>query len=75
MSLPESIRFLIVGAGPSGLACAISLNHHGCRELVVVDAVLEGQNTSRAMVIHAATLEVCSCYMMRLFATQADSLS
>jgi hypothetical protein len=58
MSLPEATTFLIVGAGPSGLGAAISLVQEGCRDLVIVDAVLEGENTSRAIVVHAATLEV-----------------
>jgi 2-polyprenyl-6-methoxyphenol hydroxylase-like FAD-dependent oxidoreductase len=59
MSLPESTAVLIVGAGPAGLAAALSLIHHGCRDFVIVDAALEGRNTSRAIVIHAATIEVC----------------
>lgn len=57
--LPEHTTVLIVGAGPTGLAAAISLVNHGCRDVVVVDAVMQGENTSRAMGIHAATLEVC----------------
>ncbi|EGN95140.1 hypothetical protein SERLA73DRAFT_162702 [Serpula lacrymans var. lacrymans S7.3] len=57
MSLPESTTVLIVGAGPSGVATALSLIHHGCRDFVIVDAVLQGQNASRALVIHPATLE------------------
>ncbi|EGO20635.1 hypothetical protein SERLADRAFT_358045 [Serpula lacrymans var. lacrymans S7.9] len=57
MSLPESTTVLIVGAGPTGLAAALSLIHHGVRDFVIVDTVLQGQNTSRALVIHAATLE------------------
>ena len=58
MSLPERTTFLIVGAGPSGLACALSLSKQGCKDILVVDAVEQGENTSRAIVIHAATLEV-----------------
>jgi 2-polyprenyl-6-methoxyphenol hydroxylase-like FAD-dependent oxidoreductase len=58
MSLPESTTVIIVGAGPAGLTAALSLIHHGCHDLVIVDAVLEGQNTSRAITIHAATVEV-----------------
>ena len=53
---------LIVGAGPTGLACAISLIKQGVRDITVVDAVMQGENTSRALVIHAATLEVCHLY-------------
>lgn len=58
MSLPNRTTVLIVGAGPSGLACALSLVNEEFRDFVIVDAVLEGENTSRALVIHAATLEV-----------------
>jgi 2-polyprenyl-6-methoxyphenol hydroxylase-like FAD-dependent oxidoreductase len=58
MSLPARTSVLVVGAGPSGLAAAISLVKAGCEDVTVVDEVLQGENTSRAMVIHAATLEV-----------------
>jgi 2-polyprenyl-6-methoxyphenol hydroxylase and related FAD-dependent oxidoreductases len=47
---------LIVGAGPAGLATAIGLARRGI-DFVIVDALGEAQNTSRAAVIHAATLE------------------
>ena len=60
MSLPDTTAVLIVGAGPTGLATALSLLHHGIRDFVIVDAVQDGNNTSRALVVHAATLEV-SC--------------
>ncbi|KAG1875311.1 FAD/NAD(P)-binding domain-containing protein [Suillus tomentosus] len=56
-SMPNSTTVLIVGAGPSGLATALSLLHHGFKHFVVVDAVEQGENTSRALVVHAATLE------------------
>lgn len=57
--LPKETQVLIVGAGPAGLAAAIALVKQGVQDIVVVDAVLEGQNSSRAIAIHAATLEVC----------------
>jgi len=57
MPLPDSTTVLIVGAGPSGLAAALSLLHHDFHDFVIVDAVQHGENTSRALVIHAATLE------------------
>ncbi|KAG2368839.1 hypothetical protein BDR07DRAFT_1390245 [Suillus spraguei] len=57
MSLPENTTVLIVGAGPAGLTAALSLAHHGCHDFVIVDAVVKGQNTSRAMIIHSATIE------------------
>ena len=58
MSLPSSTCMLIVGAGPTGLAVALSLLHHGFRDFVIVDAVTKGENSSRALLVHAATIEV-----------------
>ncbi|CAL1715628.1 unnamed protein product [Somion occarium] len=57
--LPESTPILIVGAGPTGLACAISLVTNGVRpqDITIVDAQAQGLNWSRALVIHAKTLE------------------
>jgi 2-polyprenyl-6-methoxyphenol hydroxylase-like FAD-dependent oxidoreductase len=57
MSLPQRTTVLIVGAGPCGLAAALSLNHQGIHDIIIVDAILAGENSSRAMVIQAATLE------------------
>ena len=51
-----STDILIVGAGPAGLATAIGLAERGV-DFLIVDALHEAQNTSRAAVIHAATLE------------------
>jgi 2-polyprenyl-6-methoxyphenol hydroxylase-like FAD-dependent oxidoreductase len=48
---------LVVGAGPTGLTAAASLIAHGVRT-VLVDALAEGQNTTRAAVVNARTLEV-----------------
>ena len=48
---------LVVGAGPTGLALGASLIARGVRA-VVVDALAEGQNTTRAAVVNARTLEV-----------------
>ncbi|OBZ75211.1 Pentachlorophenol 4-monooxygenase [Grifola frondosa] len=56
-SLPETTDVLIVGAGPVGLALALSLQDQGCADVTVVDSILQGENTSRALVVHAATLE------------------
>lgn len=47
---------LIVGAGPTGLALATTLARAGIRP-TVVDRLGAAQNTSRAAVIHAHTLE------------------
>ena len=48
---------LIVGAGPTGLALATSLQKAGVDHLLV-DALPSGLNTSRAAVIHPHTLEM-----------------
>ena len=48
---------LIVGAGPTGLALATVLSQAGIRP-IIVDRLEAAQNTSRAAVIHAHTLEV-----------------
>lgn len=53
---PASTDVLIVGAGPTGLALAISLAQAGVDHLLI-DKLDAGQNTSRAAVIHAHTLE------------------
>ena len=54
--LPAKTDVLIVGAGPTGLALAVSLRQAGV-DHVLVDALPSGQNTSRAAVVHAHTLE------------------
>ncbi|KAE9401494.1 FAD/NAD(P)-binding domain-containing protein [Gymnopus androsaceus JB14] len=62
--LPAETQVLIVGAGPSGLAAAISLICNGIEpsKLLIVDGVEKGANTSRALAIHAATLEALDTY-------------
>src|SRR5689334_14719497 len=55
--LPAQTDVLIVGAGPTGLALATALQQSGVDHLLV-DALEEGQNTSRAAVIHAHTIEM-----------------
>lgn len=54
--LPNQTDVLIVGAGPTGLAAAVGLSQAGVDHLLI-DALPEGQNSSRAAVIHAHTLE------------------
>jgi len=48
---------LIVGAGPTGLTLSLVLQRAGVSSLIL-DKLETGQNTSRAAVIHAHTLEV-----------------
>ncbi|HTS51136.1 MAG TPA: FAD-dependent monooxygenase [Bryobacteraceae bacterium] len=48
---------VIVGAGPSGLALAAELKRLGISALIL-DRLAAGANTSRAVVVHARTLEV-----------------
>lgn len=47
----------VVGAGPSGLALGAELKRLGISALIL-DRLEAGANTSRAVVIHARTLEV-----------------
>jgi 2-polyprenyl-6-methoxyphenol hydroxylase-like FAD-dependent oxidoreductase len=54
--LPTETDVLIVGAGPTGLSLAIVLQQAGIAHLLI-DKLAAGQNTSRAAVIHAHTLE------------------
>jgi 2-polyprenyl-6-methoxyphenol hydroxylase-like FAD-dependent oxidoreductase len=61
MSLPDRTTVLVVGAGPTGLVSAISLIKQGIHDITIVDALPQGENTSRANVLHAATFEVCHC--------------
>lgn len=48
---------MIVGAGPTGLSLACALADRGI-DTVVLDRASQGENTSRAAVVHARTLEV-----------------
>ncbi|KAI0766116.1 FAD/NAD-P-binding domain-containing protein [Trametes elegans] len=57
MSLPSDAEVLIVGAGPTGLCLALALWKQGFTDIVVVDGAVQGESTSRAIVLHAATLE------------------
>ena len=60
MSLPSSTTVLVVGAGPAGVACALSLWLSGVKDLVIIEAAEDrkGDLSSHAFVLHAATLEV-----------------
>ncbi|AXE24790.1 pentachlorophenol monooxygenase [Streptomyces globosus] len=55
--LPSRTEVAIVGAGPTGLALAVTLAEAGV-DFVLLDRQAEGANTSRAAVVHARTLEV-----------------
>ncbi|MDZ4395682.1 FAD-dependent oxidoreductase [Cypionkella sp.] len=55
--LETSTDVLIVGAGPVGMALAITLAEQGLRPMLV-DRALTHQTTSRAAVIHAHTLDI-----------------
>jgi 2-polyprenyl-6-methoxyphenol hydroxylase-like FAD-dependent oxidoreductase len=56
-TLPDRTEVAIVGAGPTGLALAVTLASAGI-DFVIIDRLGEGANTSRAAVVHARTLEV-----------------
>ncbi len=49
-------QVLIIGAGPTGLVLALWLNRLGVR-VRIIDKVAEPGTTSRALVVHARTLE------------------
>ncbi|MEV4491160.1 FAD-dependent oxidoreductase [Micromonospora coxensis] len=55
--LPQRTDVLVVGAGPTGLAAAVTLARRGV-EVTVVDRAPRPAVTSRAAVVHAYTLEV-----------------
>lgn len=56
-TVPHSADVVIVGAGPAGLTAAITLVDAGV-DVVVLDRLAAGANTSRAAVVHARTMEV-----------------
>jgi len=57
MTLPSETEILIVGAGPAGLALAVTLAGRGV-PFVLIDKLEAGENTSRAAAVQARTLEV-----------------
>ncbi|MFD9080221.1 FAD-dependent oxidoreductase [Streptomyces erythrochromogenes] len=57
LPLPARTEVAVVGAGPTGLALAVTLAGAGI-DFVLLDRQAEGANTSRAAVVHARTLEV-----------------
>ncbi|MFB8004722.1 FAD-dependent oxidoreductase [Nocardia sp. NPDC056000] len=56
-AIPATTTVAIVGAGPAGLTAGIALADAGV-DVVLLDRLAEGANTSRAAVVHARTLEV-----------------
>ena len=68
--LPNETDVLIVGAGPTGLALAASLQQAGVR-YVLIDKLAAGQNTSRAAVVHAHTLDMLETDRRRRAADRA----
>ncbi|WP_327141105.1 FAD-dependent monooxygenase [Nocardia sp. NBC_01327] len=60
-TIPATTTVAIVGAGPAGLTAGIALADAGI-EVVLLDRLAEGANTSRAVVVHARTLEVLADY-------------
>jgi 2-polyprenyl-6-methoxyphenol hydroxylase-like FAD-dependent oxidoreductase len=54
---PSTTQVLIVGAGPTGLALAVTLQRERI-DHVLIDKLSVGQHASRAAVIHAHTLEM-----------------
>ena len=56
--LRQYTTLFIVGAGPTGLAAAISLTRNGVHDFMIVDAASIKDEGSRAIAIHAATPEV-----------------
>jgi len=57
MSLPTQTQVLVVGAGPCGLACAVTLVSLGL-EVTIVDSFAAGMKDCRATSVHAHTLEM-----------------
>lgn len=67
-----ALEVLIVGAGPSGLMLALELRRHGVRPRVV-DALPGPSPLSRALVLHARTLELLDRHgLAELFVQEAE---
>lgn len=69
------VEVLIAGAGPTGLACAAALGARGV-SCLLIDPLLEPSPTSRALIVHARTLELLQLWGLgeRLVARGSPSL-
>ncbi|WP_067885920.1 FAD-dependent oxidoreductase [Nocardia vaccinii] len=56
-TVPATASVVVIGAGPTGMTAGIALADAGV-DVVLLDRLAEGANTSRAAVVHARTLEV-----------------
>ncbi|WP_067679135.1 FAD-dependent oxidoreductase [Nocardia miyunensis] len=56
-TVPATASVVVIGAGPAGMTAGIALADAGV-DVVLLDQLAEGANTSRAAVVHARTLEV-----------------
>ncbi|MBY8863729.1 FAD-dependent monooxygenase [Nocardia sp. CA2R105] len=56
-TVPATAAVVVIGAGPAGMTAGIALADAGV-DVVLLDRLPEGANTSRAAVVHARTLEV-----------------
>ncbi|KAF8512571.1 hypothetical protein JB92DRAFT_2927695 [Gautieria morchelliformis] len=56
MSLPTETQILVVGAGPNGMACAITLKALGL-QVTIVDALSRDRYESRSSLVYPRTLE------------------
>jgi 2-polyprenyl-6-methoxyphenol hydroxylase-like FAD-dependent oxidoreductase len=54
---PSTTEILVIGAGPTGLALSAELRRLDI-DVLTIEKMVEGANTSRAAVVHARTLEV-----------------
>jgi 2-polyprenyl-6-methoxyphenol hydroxylase-like FAD-dependent oxidoreductase len=61
--MTSDTQVLIIGAGPTGLVLALWLNRLGVR-VRIIDKVAEAGTTSRALAVHARTLEFYRCLSM-----------
>ncbi|HYD91764.1 MAG TPA: FAD-dependent monooxygenase, partial [Flavobacterium sp.] len=55
--MEHQTQVIIIGAGPTGLALACQLHRYGI-DFVILDKNPETTHLSKAMVVHARTLEI-----------------